>query len=196
MWRDADGITFGHSDRWWLGLDSTCLSAAWHSRKLKLPIAVLFNTSPRTRAGLKVEEVAHEAPWPSRVLDWLLGRERGCCDTKENNASALVCPQGLFYQKFQPRQYPVLCISPQLGLFLPGSTPMSRARLQSVACVHAPEQQKPREFDARCHVRSRLRVEPERPVSQSVGRQSVILNTCRCHAMLLKSAVSLLIVPY
>lgn len=59
-------------------------------------------------------------PLPSRVL----GRERGCSDTKEKTPRALVCaPQGtqgqgrLFYHKFQPRQYPVLCISPQLGLF-------------------------------------------------------------------------------
>lgn len=49
---------------------------------------------------------------------------------------------------------------------------MSRARLQSVACVHAPEHQKSREFDARCHVRSRLRVEP-RAASQPVSRSSV-----------------------
>lgn len=50
-----------------------------------------------------------------------------------------------------------------------------------------------RGFDARCHARSRLRVEPWRAVSQSVGGQS---KPSRCHAMLLESAVSLLIAPY
>lgn len=97
---------------------------------------------------MSVEEVAHEAPCPSRVLGWLLGRERGCCDTKETTPRrSCVCAQGqgLFYHKFQPRQYqyPVLCINPQLGLFAPRICARDRARLQSVTCAHAPEHQVP-----------------------------------------------------
>lgn len=64
-----------------------------------------FSTPARAleRAGVSVEEVAHEAPCPSRVLGWLLGRERGCCDTKETTPRrSCVCgpkaqgPKGCF----------------------------------------------------------------------------------------------------
>lgn len=111
----------------------------------------------------------------------------------------MCAPQGtqgqgrLFYHKFQPRQYPVLCISPQLGLFpSPRICAHDRARLSSVTCVHVPEHQVPGGFDARCHVRSRLQVEPWRAASQPVGGQS---NHLDGHAMLLESAVSLLMAP-
>lgn len=71
----------------------------------------------------------------------------------------------------------------------------------SLVCT-PPKNIKSREFDVRDSVRSRLRVEPERAVSQpvsrsSVGRQSVsLITTSRCHDMLLESAVSLYIAPY
>lgn len=94
-----------------------------------MPVAVCpFSTPARAlERAWSVEEVAHEAPCPSRVLGWLLGREKSGAAAIQRRRTprrswvgvfVRVCPQGLFYQKFQPRQYPVLCIKPQLGLFL------------------------------------------------------------------------------
>lgn len=166
-----------------LAFDSTCLSAAWHSRKQKVPVAILCNTSPRTRAGgVSVEEVAHEAPCPSRVLGWLLGRESGAAAIQRRRTPrrSCACPQGPRHEAQGPRAVlPQIPTSPipisravhqpsARAFLLPGSAPATGPGSR-VSLVRTPPSIKSRWFDARCHVRSRLQVTPWRPVSQSVG---------------------------
>jgi hypothetical protein len=146
-----------------LAFDSTCLSAAWRSGKQKVTKAVHFQHQhqPAHSSGPSQDRRSSPRnPLPSRLLG--AGQRAGPLRYKgESNASALLCPQGLFYQKFQLANIPS-CVSALSSAFffffflsfffffllpifffffsLPGSAPMTdRARLQSVACVHAPE---------------------------------------------------------
>ena len=171
----------------------------------KVPIAVPSNTSPRTRAGLKVEEVAHEAP--SHLGCWIgCWGESGADAIQRRTTPRRSCaPKGCFTKKFQLAKYPVLCISPQLGLFfLPGSAPTTGPGSR-VSLVCTPRASSP---ESSTHAVTSVVAYEWNQSGQSVsrvGRQSAVSRSSLsqpnhlsmpCHAMLLESAVSLSIAPY
>lgn len=189
-----------------MAFDSTCLSAAWRSGKQKVTIAVLFNTGPRTRAGVSVEEVAHEKPLAHLGcrVGWSVAGEReresgAAAIQRRTNASALVCcpPKGCFTRNSKLANIPSCASTLSSAFFLLGSAPATRARLQSATCVHVPEHQPSPEVltHAVTYVVAYEWNHGGQRASQSVVSLTISM-PCHGHAMLLESAVSLLIAPY